>query len=105
MSDSSLPLSKGRFHFLIVPRSNEENTLPVWVTAETQEEFLKGLYGALVKTRAGWCFLIVDGQRAALYQPEQSFRVGLPDGTQVSAAGAKVAISQDGSFCVLEPVE
>jgi hypothetical protein len=99
------PTDKGRFHFLIVPRSSAENTLPVWVTATTQEEFLKGLYEALVKTRAGWCFLIVDGQRAELYQPEQSFRVGLPDGTQVTAAGNKIMISQDGSFCVLEPVE
>jgi hypothetical protein len=104
MSNPPLP-GKGRFHFLIVPRSSAENTVPVWVTLDTQEEFLKGLYEALVKTRAGWCFLIVDGQRADLYQPEQSFRVGLPDGTQVLSAGAKIAISQDGSFCVLEPVD
>lgn len=98
------PDAKGRFHFLIVPESAEESTVPIWRTSSDATTFLRELYDQLIATRSGWCYLIVDGQRAHIHPPEQSFRVTFPDGAEhVATSGGKPTLSQDGRFKILEP--
>jgi hypothetical protein len=94
---------EGRFHFLIIPETTEADAAPIWRTCADEKSFLEELYAQLILTRAGWCYLIVDGMRALFHDPEQSFRVVLPDKREVIASGTKVAVSQDGRFKVLEP--
>lgn len=102
---SSPPPGPGKFHFVVVARAGADTAIPVRRSFQAQDEFLTQPYMELVKARAGWCFLFVDGQVAQLCGPVQSFHVVLPDGAVVHAASGTPTLSADGSFRVLEPVE
>ena len=93
--------SKGKFHFLIVSSETDDQG-PKWTTADDMSAFVDQLYQALIEAKAGWCYVIVDGERWVLSSPSQFFQLQKPDGNIVRVEpDAQVGFSQDGMFAAL----
>jgi len=95
------PKGVGKYHFLVVGDEIDDHG-PQWFTANSLKEMLPELHEALTRCRAGWCYVIVDGQRWVLSSPKQFFELQKPDGKVVRVEpGAKASFSQDGRFTAL----
>lgn len=93
--------SDGKFHFLIVPDSGEDQ-VPKWETSSDAASLLSRLHEALMEYEAGWVYLIIDGKRALLSMPKQVFDLQMPDGSIVKVESkAKATFPQDGRFVTL----
>ena len=89
-----------KYHCCIV--SDVDDGAPQWLSSNELPELKRQAHMALLKTKSGWCYFMIDGVRCVVSAPQQTFSLRLPDGKleEISSGEAPV-FADDGAFNTL----